>query len=181
MHLTSLRTLDFPVAFAPVVPAGTPLGDPIEVGAALAVFTTCSKQQPGLQRRVLQLAAAKSALGHAEPAAGAVGMLRAMHGLHSGAAAGILHLTALNPHVVDALEQQPAGRRALWMPRACGCTVSQGSGGSGKGVAGISGFAFQGTNAHVLLGRYAWEGVGWWVHPVCAWPVSRRLAAWTFS
>ena len=51
---------------------GTPLGDPIEVGAAVAVFGA----QPG--RAPLCLGAAKSLLGHTEPAAGATGMTRSM-------------------------------------------------------------------------------------------------------
>ncbi len=53
---------------------GTPLGDPIEVGAALAVLS--GSETP------VQLTAAKSRVGHAEPAAGAIGMLqvRASHG-----------------------------------------------------------------------------------------------------
>ena len=54
--------------------AGTALGDPIEVGAALAVFGT---KQPARQQP-LELSAAKTTVGHAEPAAGAVGTLRAM-------------------------------------------------------------------------------------------------------
>lgn len=44
---------------------GTPLGDPIEVGAALAVLSVPGKQAP------LSLSAVKSMLGHCEPAAGA--------------------------------------------------------------------------------------------------------------
>lgn len=43
-------------------------GDPIEVGAALAVLRG--------SRAPLALSAAKSRLGHAEPAAGAIGMLQ---------------------------------------------------------------------------------------------------------
>ena len=50
---------------------GTPLGDPIEVGAAAAIFGS-GRQTP------LCLGAAKSVLGHTEPAAGATGMTRAM-------------------------------------------------------------------------------------------------------
>lgn len=42
---------------------GTPLGDPIEMGAATAVLSSSGK--------VLTLCAVKSALGHTEPAAGA--------------------------------------------------------------------------------------------------------------
>ena len=47
---------------------GTPLGDPIEVGAALAVLSVPHKEQP------LNLSAVKSMMGHSEPAAGAASM-----------------------------------------------------------------------------------------------------------
>ena len=47
---------------------GTPLGDPIEVGAALAVLSGSATP--------VRLTAAKSRVGHAEPAAGAIGMLQ---------------------------------------------------------------------------------------------------------
>lgn len=44
---------------------GTPLGDPIEVGAALAVLVTAKRSRP------TGLSAVKSIAGHTEPAAGA--------------------------------------------------------------------------------------------------------------
>jgi acyl transferase domain-containing protein len=47
---------------------GTPLGDPIEVGAVLAVLGTSGK------RSSTGLSAVKSVLGHCEPAAGAASM-----------------------------------------------------------------------------------------------------------
>ena len=47
---------------------GTALGDPIEVGAALAVLQNIAS--------AIHLSAAKSRVGHAEPASGAVGMLQ---------------------------------------------------------------------------------------------------------
>ena len=49
------------------------------MGAALAVFgsSRASSSSSG-RRQVLELSAAKSSLGHAEPAAGAAGMLRAI-------------------------------------------------------------------------------------------------------
>ena len=50
---------------------GTPLGDPIEVGALAAVF---GGGQARPEQAPLCLGAVKSALGHTEPAAGATGM-----------------------------------------------------------------------------------------------------------
>ena len=129
------------------IPAGTALGDPIEVGAALAVFNA---KRGLLPAPPLELSAAKSSLGHAEPAAGAAGLLRALHRLHSGSAVGILHLSAANPHIAGSLEQQRAASPAamLWMPRGPSCSGVE-------GAVGVSGFAFQGTNAHVVLARCA--------------------------
>ena len=49
---------------------GTPLGDPIEVGAAAAVFMSPASLDPGGRRAPLILTALKAEVGHAEPAAG---------------------------------------------------------------------------------------------------------------
>lgn len=57
---------------------GTSLGDPIEMGAAMPVLMCGSKQggNCGSRDTPLLLSAAKSQLGHAEPAAGGVGLMR---------------------------------------------------------------------------------------------------------
>ena len=60
---------------------GTPLGDPIEVGAAAAVFGKPSWSVPGEADepgQALCLGAVKSTLGHTEPAAGATAICRAL-------------------------------------------------------------------------------------------------------
>lgn len=61
---------------------GTPLGDPIEVGAAAAVLGQPSWMHiPGdvrQQSQALCLGAAKSTLGHTEPAAGATAMCKSL-------------------------------------------------------------------------------------------------------
>lgn len=150
----STAALDVPCTFRP---AGTALGDPIEVGAALTVWAAppASRQ---LSAHPLELAAAKSVLGHAEPAAGAAGMLRALQRLASASPSGTLHLSAVNPYIAASLEgaggsvPQCSGTAAAlpaWMPRSPSSAASPGSGGGGR--AGVSGFAFQGTNAHVVL------------------------------
>ena len=54
---------------------GTALGDPIELGAAAAVLAGSPSQH---RRSPLGLSAAKSYLGHTEPAAGASSMCRAI-------------------------------------------------------------------------------------------------------
>lgn len=62
---------------------GTPLGDPIELGAAQAVLmSNYQRQQP------VQIAAAKSWLGHTEAASGVMGPLQAALGLQQLIAPG---------------------------------------------------------------------------------------------
>lgn len=63
---------------------GTPLGDPIEMGAASAVF--------GGRSTPLVLMASKSWSGHAEPVAGLVAFAHAQAALSSGLQLPILHL-----------------------------------------------------------------------------------------
>jgi hypothetical protein len=145
---------------------GTPLGDPIEVGAALAVLRG--------SRRPVRLTAAKSRAGHAEPAAGAIGMLqvrfadncigkqgparyalqkcrkgrtfvaRQAAGMLSGAAsASITSLHVINPHVSSALDAHAAsGSAAPWIPRLDGAAPLSTAAGGGP-VNGCSAFAFQ--------------------------------------
>lgn len=68
---------------------GTPLGDPIEVGAAIAVL----RQNPaGLAAQPFRLSADKSWHGHTEPAAGLLGLYHAAASLQAAAFAPICHL-----------------------------------------------------------------------------------------
>ncbi|KAI8473973.1 MAG: thiolase-like protein, partial [Monoraphidium minutum] len=78
---------------------GTPLGDPIEVGALAAVFGGARRAAP------LALLSSKSWLGHAEPAAGVVGMLHAAGALCHAAALPISHLRGLNPYLAPILSE----------------------------------------------------------------------------
>ena len=86
---------------------GTPLGDPIEVGAVAAALGG-SGAQP--QARPLGLMSNKSCYGHTEGAAGLLGLLLAAGALRMQAAVPIMHLRQLNPHVAAAL--QGVARRA---------------------------------------------------------------------
>ncbi len=72
----------------------------------------------------------------------------------------ILHLTRVNPHVASALPPQCSGAPPLArMARQAGgtptcvraCTAGR------AGVSGVSGFAFQGTNAHVIVTRCGYK------------------------
>lgn len=93
---------------------GTPLGDPIEVGAALAVL---SKRQeaglPVLRRLPLTLAAVKTRLGHTEPAAGAAGLCHAL----SWSVPLLSRLSLSGPHRANwslFLSRMTAPLRAQW-------------------------------------------------------------------
>lgn len=67
---------------------GTPLGDPIEMGGVAAVLL--AKERLG--DSPLLLAAHKASAGHAEAAAGMVGLACAMLALESASVPYILHL-----------------------------------------------------------------------------------------
>ncbi len=69
---------------------GTPLGDPIEVGALAAVLAAARVGGPAAQPVVL--AAGKTSMGHTEPAAGLVGAAHASHALAVWLVQPILHL-----------------------------------------------------------------------------------------
>eukprot|EP00883_Tetradesmus_obliquus_P011533 jgi/Sobl393_1/4315/SZX67650.1 len=126
---------------------GTPLGDPIEVGAAVSVL-----QPPGSTQRLL-LTGLKSEMGHAEPAAGVLGLARlAAQAVHA-ATAPILHLRTINPYLHSALAGAAAGSR-VQVPRQSlpwSASSSSGSMAGGRLVGSVSSFAFMGTNGHTII------------------------------
>lgn len=85
---------------------GTPLGDPIEICAAIAVLQPLG----GIHtRQLLGVLASKSSVGHGEPAAGMIGFAFAAASLQHRAAAPVLHLRTLNPHVQSGIDGSSAG------------------------------------------------------------------------
>lgn len=111
---------------------GTLLGDPIEAKALGEVLG--AGRDPG---RPLLIGSVKSNLGHMEAAAGAAGLIKTVLALWNRTLPASLHYTEPNPHipfddlrlrVVDAETPLPA-----------------------RTLAGVSGFGFGGTNAHVIL------------------------------
>ena len=114
---------------------GTPLGDPIEVQAAAAVYG--AGRQPN---RPLLIGSAKTNIGHLESAAGVAGLIKVVLSLQHEMLPQNLHFhhpsshipwDSLPVHVVDEPTPWPASER----PRR----------------AGVSSFGFTGTNAHVLI------------------------------
>ncbi|MGB1598260.1 MAG: type I polyketide synthase, partial [Promethearchaeia archaeon] len=134
---------------------GTSLGDPIEVGAAHAVlvdFADTARTAP------LTISAVKSSIGHTEPASGAVGLLHSVLGVGAENTRGILHLTAVNPHLMSlAHKAMTRAVDTMVLPRQClAAAVCMSTRPSHRG---ISSFAFQGTNAHVIVGSAPKAGV----------------------
>jgi acyl transferase domain-containing protein len=127
------------------------------MGAAAAVLlgsATRSKQRP------LTVASDKSGIGHTEPAAGLAGVVHAVLASTRRMALPVLHLRTLNPYLDSTLAgvsssinipRQPRG--ALLSSSAPGSSSSSSSSSSFGNclITGVSSFAFQGTNAHLLL------------------------------
>ncbi|DBA84018.1 TPA: hypothetical protein ACH3X1_006502 [Trebouxia sp. C0004] len=123
---------------------GTSLGDPIEAAAAAGLLVADPSQS-----HPLTMMAAKSSIGHSEPAAGVMNMLHACQAMQSAATLSILHLRSVNPHVSSALDQLSAKAR-MHLPRQPAPAVTGITSGASM-VSGVSAFAFQGTNAHVIM------------------------------
>jgi acyl transferase domain-containing protein len=121
------------------------------MGAAAAVLlgsATRSKQQP------LTVASDKSGIGHTEPAAGLAGVVHAVLASSCRMALPVLHLRTLNPYLDSTLAGVSASINIPRQPRGALLSSSTRSSGSSFGdclVTGVSSFAFQGTNAHLLL------------------------------
>ncbi len=112
---------------------GTPLGDPIEVRALAGVL---SAGRPA--DRPLLVGSVKTNIGHLEAAAGVSGLIKIVLSLHHGEIPPHLHLRNPSPHI-DWSELPIAVPTTLqaWPP--------------GPRIAGVSGFGFSGTNAHMIL------------------------------
>jgi acyl transferase domain-containing protein/NADPH-dependent curcumin reductase CurA/NADP-dependent 3-hydroxy acid dehydrogenase YdfG/acyl carrier protein len=114
---------------------GTPLGDPIELRALADVLGPGrTSDQP------LWVGSVKTNVGHLEPAAGAAGLAKVVLSLQHRQIPAHLHLQQPTPHV-------PWDRLGLRVPT----TLMDWS--AEPRYAGISGFGFSGTNAHIIVGE----------------------------
>lgn len=117
---------------------GTVLGDPIEADAlGRVVGRGRDADKPVL------LGSAKTNFGHLEAAAGAAGLIKVVLAMQENHLPATLNYTAPNPYIPfeqARLKVIPEG--AEW-PRY-----------TGKAIAGVSGFGFGGTNAHVVVREY---------------------------
>ncbi|ONI81662.1 type I polyketide synthase [Actinosynnema sp. ALI-1.44] len=114
---------------------GTLLGDPIEATALGAVL---GKGRPA--NAPLLVGSVKTNLGHLEAAAGITGLIKAVLALANRRIPASLHFTEPNPHIpFDDLRLAVAAEQQPWPNR------------DRPGRAGVSGFGFGGTNAHVIV------------------------------
>ncbi len=114
---------------------GTPLGDPIEVQAAAAVYG--AGRDPN---HPLLMGTAKTNIGHLESAAGVAGLIKVVLSLQHELLPQTLHFRNPNPHIPwDELPVQVVEKPTPWQPNGR------------PRRAGVSSFGFTGTNAHVLL------------------------------
>jgi acyl-CoA synthetase (AMP-forming)/AMP-acid ligase II/3-oxoacyl-(acyl-carrier-protein) synthase/thioesterase domain-containing protein/acyl carrier protein len=114
---------------------GTPVGDPIEVEAAVAVL--------GNRGRRLTIGSAKGNIGHLEAAAGAAGLLKVVLALRQRVIPPHLHCEVLNPLLspfANDIEVPLAARPWQAAP-------------SGRRMAGVTSMGLSGTNVHVVVGE----------------------------
>ncbi|MFF8958399.1 SDR family NAD(P)-dependent oxidoreductase [Streptomyces sp. NPDC014894] len=133
--LADARTPGSEISYLEAHGTGTALGDPIEIGAAWRVLG--ENRPPGAPLRV---GSVKSNIGHCESAAGMAAVIKTVLALRHGLIPGNLHFSEPNPGIDWAsMNVQVVESATPWRATA------------GPRVAGVSGFGFTGTNAHVIL------------------------------
>ncbi|MFF7856439.1 amino acid adenylation domain-containing protein [Streptomyces sp. NPDC007904] len=124
---------------------GTPLGDPIELGAFREVLDADPQGMPESAAGPgghIWVGSAKANIGHLEGASGLAGAIKAVQVLRHGLIPGTPGFTRLNPHIeLDGTPVRVAARPVPW---------PAGTGGAPRRAA-VSAFGFGGSNAHVVL------------------------------
>ncbi|WP_137723131.1 polyketide synthase Pks13 [Prescottella subtropica] len=117
---------------------GTILGDPIEADAlGRVVGRGRDAEKPAL------LGSAKTNFGHLEAAAGAAGLIKVVLAMQEDVIPASLNYAGPNPYIpFDTAHLQVTAEPTAW-PRY-----------TGTAVAGVSGFGFGGTNAHIVVREY---------------------------
>ena len=117
---------------------GTILGDPIE---ATALGEVLGRGRDAA--RPLLLGSAKSNIGHSESAAGVVALIKVLEALKHDTIPESINFSAPNRYVDFDAERIEVVQDPREWPRY-----------SGRRIAGISGFGFGGTNAHVVVADF---------------------------
>jgi acyl transferase domain-containing protein/SAM-dependent methyltransferase len=116
---------------------GTPLGDPIEVGALATVFGADGTRKNGS----LKLASVKTNVGHLESAAGIAGLIKSVLSVQHGEIPPHKNFSKPNANIDwKAFPVEIPGKLAKWDTK--------------ERIAGISSFSFSGTNAHLVISNY---------------------------
>ncbi|MGA5412066.1 type I polyketide synthase [Streptomyces lavendulocolor] len=132
---TALRRAGVEASLVGMVEAhgtGTPVGDPREFAALKEVYGT------GQER--CAIGSIKTNVGHTEPAAGVVGLLKVIVSLQQGRVPASLHFTRWSPQI-------DSGGCRLFVPTE---TVDWPVSGRPR-LAGVSSYGVGGTNAHVIV------------------------------
>eukprot|EP00884_Botryococcus_braunii_P010939 jgi/Botrbrau1/19847/Bobra.0124s0083.1 len=131
---------------------GTPLGDPIEVGALSSALRHDTHVNTGT-RPTSVLGSVKACYGHTEGTAGVTGALLSLCMLRQASYPGFMCLRDMNPYVAAALSD--------WRDSANGVLVPRTSSSSSKHVrfAGTSSFGMSGVNAHAIMGTPVLESL----------------------
>ena len=118
---------------------GTVVGDPIEVQALASAYG-----KGRVAERPLLIGSVKTNIGHLEPAAGVAGLIKVILAMQHGVIPKHLHFRTPNPQMDwDRLPLQVASTATDW-PRNSDRPAR----------AGVSGFGWSGTNAHVIVEGY---------------------------
>ncbi|MDE0653599.1 MAG: beta-ketoacyl synthase N-terminal-like domain-containing protein, partial [bacterium] len=129
---------------------GTPVGDPIELRAVANTFGPDREPE-----RPLLVGSVKTNMGHLEAAAGVAGLIKVALAMNRGVIPRHLNFETPSPEIDwETLPLRVTAEATAW-PRA----------GDRAPLAGVSGFGWSGTNAHVVVEGYrttdAANGTGW--------------------
>ncbi|MYG93533.1 MAG: SDR family NAD(P)-dependent oxidoreductase [Acidimicrobiia bacterium] len=118
---------------------GTPVGDPIELGAVAAAY--CTERDPD---QPLLIGSVKTNVGHLEPAAGVAGMVKVLLSMKQGVIPPHLHFENPTPEIDwDQVPLRVTSEPTPWPHNS-----------DRASIAGVSGFGWSGTNAHVIVEAY---------------------------
>ena len=122
---------------------GTEVGDPIEINATAAAYGRGRDA-----RRPLLIGSVKTNIGHLESAAGSAGLIKTVLAMNRGVIPKHLHFRSPNPEMDwERLPLQVTSETTPWPIHA-----------DRPPLAGVSGFGWSGTNAHVVLEGYTSPG-----------------------